>query len=124
MLNGVWNRRKYAFVIQLPTLSEYLHRLTSRFFLNLRSIAFHQQQTTVGTHPIPSTFSPVRTRPTWKKSGRTMTDFFVLSVDKATNNHETDTNEWAIQQAEAFDLEVVKTQKEEHNLGIQNDVER
>jgi hypothetical protein len=109
--------------IQLPILNEYLHRLTSRFFLNLRYIAFHQQQTTVGTHTVPSTFSPVRTRPTWKKPGRTMTDFFALSVDKTTNNHETGPNEWAIQQAEAFDLEVVKTQKK-HDLWIQSDIER
>ena len=94
--------------IQLPVLSGYPHRLTSRFFLNLRNIATYQPQTTLGTR---GTASTVAARPpTWKQSGRPTTDFIVdMPIDKTTHHNETDTNEGAIQQAEIFHLDVISS---------------
>ena len=97
--------------VQLPGLSKYFHRLVSRFFLNLRYIAFHQQQTALGTPATPFTFSASRTQTTWKQSGRLTTDFIVdLSMDKTTHNNETHPSEGDIQQAETLHLEVIKFQ--------------
>ena len=106
----------------LPVLSEYLHRLTSRFFLNLRYIAFHQQQTALGTRGVPSTVSALPTRPTWKQSGRPTTGSIVnWFIYKTTHNSETYSNEEDIQQAESLHLEVIRSQ---NHFGIMNDVEK
>ena len=95
--------------IQLLVLSGYLHRLTSRFFLNLRNIAYHQPQTTIGTHAAIPTFA-ARAHSAWNPSGRPTTDFIVeTSMDKITHNNETDSNEGAIQQPETFHLEVIRS---------------
>jgi len=97
--------------IQLPILSDCLHRLTSRFFLNLRNIASHQQQTTLGADA-PSALSALRPRPTRKQRGQPTTDIFDLSVDNTTFNKETDPSEEASQQTEVFDLAVIESQNQ------------
>jgi len=95
--------------IQLLVLSGYLHRLTSRFFLNLRNISYHQQQTTIRTRATIPTVAAPRAHPPWKQSGQLTTDFIVdVSIDQTTPNNKTDTNEGAIQQAEIFHLEVIR----------------
>ena len=94
--------------IQLLVLSGYLHSLTSRFFLNLRNIAHHQRQTTIGTRAAVPTVAAPRARSARKQSGRPTTDFIVETfMDKTTHNNETDSNEGAIQQADIFHLEVL-----------------
>ena len=94
----------------LLVLSGYLHRLTSRFFLNLRNIAHHQQGATVGTRAAVSTVAGPRTDPTRDQSGRLTTDFIVdMSIDKTTHNNETDTPEGDNQQAEVFHLEALRS---------------
>ena len=107
----------------------YLHRLTSRFFLNLRNIVYHQQQATVGTRAaIPAVAAP-RTNPTWNQSGRPTTNFIIdMSIDRITHNSETDTSKGDIQQAEVFHLEALRSRNWHHgekdDSGIKNDVER
>jgi hypothetical protein len=101
-------------------LSGYLYRLTSRFFLNLRHIAFHQQQTVLGTHGVPSTLSAPPTRPAWKQSGRPTADFTLdWPIYKTTHNNETYSNEGDIQQAESLRLEVIRSQNHSGS-GIMN----
>ncbi|SRR5258706_5690999 len=96
--------------IQLLALSGYLHRLTSRFFLNLRNISYHQRPTTIGTGAAIPAFATPRAHHAWKQSGRPITDFIVdTPMDKTTHNTETETNEGAIQQAEIFHLEVIRS---------------
>ena len=98
--------------IQLPGLGKYFYRLVSRFFLNLRYIAFHQQQTALGTPDTPFTFS---TQTAWKQSGRLTTDFIVdLSMDMTTHDNEDYPNEGDIHQAETLHLEIIKFQNQ-HN---------
>ena len=95
--------------VQLPVLSGYLHRLISRFFLNLRNIVYHQQQTAIGSRSaIPTVVAP-RAHPTGEQSGRPITDFIVDTSIDQTPNQKTDTNEGVIQQAEIFHLEVISS---------------
>ena len=89
-----------------------LHRLTSRFFLNLRSIALHQPEVTFETHPTP-TISAFHTRRTWQKQGPITTDFFVsleTYPNKSIHTSVTKLNEENIQRTETFDLEVMESQ--------------
>ena len=110
--------------IQLPVLSGHLHRLTSRFFLNLRNVATYRPQITSGTRSLASTVAAPRL--TREQSGLPITDFIVdMSID---NNNETDTKEGAIQQVEIFHLEVISSRNwhngEKHDLGAENAFER
>ena len=115
--------------IQLLGLSKYFHRLVSRFFLNLRYIAFRQQQTALGTTVEQSTFSASRKHTTWKQSGRPRTDFIVdLSMDKTTDHNEAYPNEGDIHQAETLNLEVIESQNQrnegKHDSGTMNKVDQ
>ena len=114
--------------IQLPVLSGYLHRLTSRFFLNLRNIVYHQQQTSIGARSAIPTVAAPRAHATWKLLGRPTTDFIIDTSIDQTPNTKNDPNEGAIQQAELFHLEVVRTRNEHngemHDSGTKNDAEQ
>jgi len=82
--------------------------LTSRFFLNLRSIAYHQQQTTEG---VPSTIPAIRTRRPWQQQGPITTDSFVdLDTDKFIDTDGTKPKDGSIQQTETFNLRVITPQ--------------
>jgi len=86
--------------------------LTSRFFLNLRSIAFHQPQTTQG---IPSTIPAIRTRRAWQQQGPTATNFFVdLDTDKFIDTDGTKPKDGSKQETETFSLRVI-TPQTQHN---------
>jgi len=55
-------------------VSQRSDRLISRFSLNLRS-AYNREQSTIGSQTIPSTPSPARTHPYWRRMIRVTTGF-------------------------------------------------
>jgi len=71
MQNGVWSRRKCAFIGNALSYLNTPDRIISRFFLNLRSL-YNDSQSTVGS---PSTMlsavhkDPYWRRPTWVTTG-------------------------------------------------------
>ena len=114
--------------IQLPVLRKYFRRLTSRFFINLRYIAFHQQQTALGPRAVPSTLSAPRVHTAWKQSGRPMTDSIVdLPIVKTSHNNKTYPNEGVIRQEEVLQLKVLRSQNQrnggKHDSGIMSDID-
>jgi hypothetical protein len=93
------------------------HRLTSRFFLNLRSITYHQLSTQNTTSTL--LFSKLRT------SQHTISSF---ERDRSFYNSGTSPNESDIQRAEAVDLEAMELQihhnGDAHDLGSNNDIDQ
>ena len=88
--------------------SECLHRFTSRFFLNLRSIAYHQR-----TSVLDQPFEPCHARPRSirKQSGRLTTANFVdLEIRKTVYSSGASPNEGEIEQADIFHLEVIDSE--------------
>lgn len=115
-------------LIQLPTLSEYPFSLTSRFFLNLRSVASQQSQTTTESHRMSSAISAIRTRRTWKQPRPPAANHFVESqLDNTIHCSENYTAERDIQETEVLDLDVRESQtqhnSDKHNLGTKNDID-
>ena len=107
MPNGVWIRCKCAFIDPAAKPNEYLYRLTSRFFLNLRSIVYHQQTSVSESHSQHFEPSHVRPHAIRKPSGRlTTTDFVDLEMDKTVYSSGASPNEEQIEQADIFHLEV------------------
>ena len=109
-------------LVQLRILSECLPSLTSRFFLNLRSIAFHQPASTFESpDAIRSIY--IRPRRTTKQSARLTTELFVENgMEKAIYSSGGYPNEEDTQPGDTFGLEVMVTQTQpvEHDLGSKN----
>ena len=98
-------------LVERRSPTEYLHRFTSRFFLNLRSIAYHQGTEVFETHPQPFESTALRTRPIRKRSGRLITNDFVdLEMDKTVYSSGTSPNEGEIGQSDIFHMEVMNSQ--------------
>ena len=102
-------------LVQLLILSECLPSLVSRFFLNLRSIAFHQPQSTFESPDVPSAIRTIRTGRTMKQSGRLSTRLFVeFGMDKIIYSGGGHPKEKDTQPAETFVLGVMDSQTQ-HN---------
>ncbi|SRR5258706_15123605 len=87
--------------------SECLHRFTTRFFLNLRSIANYQGDS------YPQTFEsfPFRTRPPKKQSGQRITSNFVdMEFGKTVCSSGASPNEGEIEQGDIIHLEALGSQ--------------
>ena len=92
-------------------LDECLHRLTSRFFLNLRSIVYHQQTSMFESQAQSSVPSAVRTRPLRERLGQLVTtDFVDLYMGKSVYGNETSRTEGDIKEADTIDLDVIVSQ--------------
>jgi len=94
--------------IRLPMFSESLHRLTSRFFLDLRAIASHQPRTRFenpGYTPPQSPLFALATNQVYPR--QTFCRNRETDIDKSIYTNETNPTEGGIQQAEIFDLEVL-----------------
>ena len=91
--------------------SECCHRLTARFFLNLRYI-FHRQQTSTLESRTRSLETPtVLNRPVRKQLSRVWTDFFVdLDPDDTIYSSGNDLNDRDTEQVDIIDLEEVESQ--------------
>ena len=97
-------------MVEQRSPNECLHRLTSRFFLNLRSIAYHQRTSVFEGHqPLePSHALPHSIR---KQSGRLVTTKFAdLEMYKTDYNSGASPNEGEIEQADIIHLEVMNSQ--------------
>src|SRR5258706_8245337 len=99
-------------LVESRSPSECLHRFTSRFFLNLRSIAYNQGTEAFETHPQPFETTPLRTRrPIRKQSGRLMTNDFVnLEMHKTIYSSGASPNEEEIGQSDILHMEVIDPQ--------------
>ena len=91
--------------------SECRHRLTARFFLNLRSIFYRQQTSTLESHARSFETPTVRNRPVRKHLSRVWTDFFVdMGPDDTIYSSENDLDDRDIGQVDIIDLEEVESQ--------------
>jgi hypothetical protein len=89
--------------------SKCLHRLTARFFINLRAIAFHQRVSTFETHALSFEPPTIRTRPLHKQSDRISTSNFVhLEMEKTV--YSSRTNDENTVHADIIDLEAIDPQ--------------
>ena len=103
-------------LVEPRSLNEFLHRLTSRFFMNLRSIAYHQRTSKFESHP-PFEPSHARLQSVRKQSGRLMTTNFVgLEMHKTIYSSGVSPNEGGIEQADIFHLEVIDSQADQQPL--------
>jgi hypothetical protein len=93
----------------LPILSECLHRLISRFFLNLRSIAYHEPSI-LDSRAVLSTLSPIRTPPVRKQTSITTSFFDGLETNRSTYDSGSNTKEENILQPELVNLELMELQ--------------
>ena len=113
MPKWVWIQCERASLVEPRSPIECPHRFTSRFFLNLRSIAYHQGTEVFESHvhaqPFEST--ALRTRPIRKQSGRLMTNDFVDSeMYKTVYSSGATPNEGEIGQSDIFHIEVIDSQ--------------
>ena len=113
MLNGVWIRRKRAFIDEPRISIEYRHRFTTRFFLNLRSIAYHQRTSMFESHARSFENPTVQTRPP-RKLGRLWTNMFAdLDMDKTAYSRGTNPIEVNIEQVDVIDLDDIGPQADQ-----------
>ena len=110
---GFGNRVRVISLIEPRIPSECPHRLTARFFLNLRFI-FHRQQTSTLESRARSSENPtVHNHPVHKLSGLVWTDFFVdLDTDLSATVYSSsdDLDDGCIEQVDIIDLEEVESQ--------------
>ena len=97
-----------------PRISiDYHHRFTSRFFLNLRSIAYHQRTAVFETHARSFENPTVQPRPL-RKLGRLWTNMFVdLDTDKTAYSRGTNPIEVNIEQVDEIDLDDIRSQADQ-----------
>jgi len=107
----------YGFVVSVLLLaepripSECLHRLTARFFINLRAIAYYQRESDFENRAPPFEPPPVHTRPLHKRFGRFLTNKSVrLGMDKTVYSSGTNPNDGNMEHAEIIDLAVLGSQ--------------
>ena len=104
----------YGFVVSVLSLvklripSEYLHRLTCRFFLNLRAIAFYQRKS-IFENRVPSfDTSPFGIRPLRDQSGRLLTNKFIhVEMEKTVYTTGTIPIEGNTEHPDIIDLEEI-----------------
>ena len=84
MPNGVWSPRKSTFINSAATNPDRIlsHRLTSRFFLNLRSITAREQSISEA-RTVPSV---LRTRSGRRRAIETMTSYIGSEMDESILN--------------------------------------
>ena len=103
-------------LVEPRSLNACLHRLTSRFFLNLRSIAYHQQPSEFESH---LSFEPSHVRPhsVRNQSGRLMRANFVgFGMHKTVYSSTASPDEGEVEQADIFHLEVIDSQADRQPL--------
>ena len=119
MPNGVWSLRESTFINSAATNPDRIlsHRLTSRFFLNLRSINAREQSISE-TRTVPPV---LRTRSGRRRAIQTMTSYIGSEMDESILSYIATPNERDVQLAEIVDLEVMESQAhhdgDEHDLG-------
>ena len=109
-------------LVQSLTLSEPIHSLTSRFFLNLRSIAFHKPESTLGdptAHSAVPGFPGFHPRRSSKQSGVRRPKLIVeIGMDTTVYRSGRHLNEGDSQQPpEAYDLDLLDSQN--HGYGLE-----
>ena len=97
--------------VQSLTLNEPVHSLTSRFFLNLRSIAFYKPPSTLDESGLPD-LSGFRPRRSMKQSSVRRPKLVVeIGMDTAVYSSGRHPNEGDSQQpSEAYDLHLLDSQ--------------
>ncbi len=81
-------------------------RLLSRFFLNLRS-TYNRGQSTLGSKSVPSTLSPVRTLPYWRRLTGVATGFpDGLEAETGIHGNLSNRNEGDVPEAATVGLEL------------------
>lgn len=91
---------------------ECLPRFATRFFLNLRSIVYHQRASIFGDYATPIDPPASRTGPFRNQLGRPLASMFLdLGMDKTVCSSGTNPNNGDIEQADIIDLEVIELQE-------------
>jgi hypothetical protein len=92
--------------------SECLHRLTARFFINLRAIAHHQRESTFEGNGLSFEPPSFRTPTLHKQPGRLSTNNFVR-VELEKTVYSSGTNDGNIVLADVINLEVIDSSAHE-----------
>lgn len=91
---------------------ECLPRFATRFFLNLRSIVYHQRASIFEDHSTPIDLPASRTGPFRNQLGRPLASMFLdLGIDKTVCSSGTNPDNGDIEQADIIDLEVIELQE-------------
>ena len=108
---GIGNRVRVISLIEPRIPSECSHRLTARFFLNLRYNYYHKQTSTLGSCARSSQNLTVHNRPIHKLLVWVWTDLFVdLGTDPTVYSNRHDLNDRSIEQEDIIDLKELESQ--------------